>query len=401
MPTAAVSAPMSKQAAMALYGERRRRTAVIQLDASQMYRRVDVVSVVTQIVGNTKVEAVGQLQNNSTWEVVLRDEPAKNLLVGRDIVVKGKSATVVELQRRLYRMRILRVPTCIPNEYLASKLNNMGMVIKSLMNEINADDGLMSNVRVGTFECKDLDTVHDVIQWQFDGLSGRALLFVQGRPPRCHRCGDRSHKVAQCTSTLSYANAMRGGTNDDEYYDETETEPTPATQAIVHQSAARAADDSATATATVSEPVAVTETMTTTSTTAISVQTVAESATGSTALAATTAPTTAAETASASAIAMSESDVSDRDGDDEHSDGDGETSTSEEGGSGKDAEGFQQPTVHARRQRRSNKRSAVSVSASDTNGRPKKTKAYQNDPNELDPTRRRQSWSKIPTTRRK
>ena len=209
-----------------------------------------------------------------------------------------------------------------------------------------------------------------------------------------HRCGDRS-PVAQCTSTLSYANAMRGGAIDDEDYDETETEPTPATQAIVHQLAARAADDSATA----PEPVAVTETMATTSTTAISVQTVAESATGSTALTATTAPTTAAGTASA--IAMSESDVSDRDGDDEHSDG--EISTSEEGGSGKDAEGFQQPTVHARRQRRSNKRSAVSVSvsASDTNGRPKKTKAHQNDPNELDPTRRRQSWSKIPTTRRK
>ena len=58
---------------MTLYDQRRRRTTVLQLDASQTYRRVDVVTVVTQIVGITKVEAVGQLQNNSTWEVVFRD----------------------------------------------------------------------------------------------------------------------------------------------------------------------------------------------------------------------------------------------------------------------------------------------------------------------------------------
>jgi len=78
------------------------------------------------VVGNTKVEAVGQLQNNSTWEVVFRDESAKNLLVGRDIAVKGKKAAVVELQRRVYRMRILRVPTCIPNHWNQCRLKVAG-----------------------------------------------------------------------------------------------------------------------------------------------------------------------------------------------------------------------------------------------------------------------------------
>ena len=214
MPAAVASAPMSKQAAMSLYTDRRQRTAVLQLDSTQTYRRADVVAIVSQTVGCMKVEAVGQLQNNSTWEVVFRDEAAKKLFVDREIAVRGKKASVVELQRRVHPMRILRVPTCIPNEYLASRLNGMGMVVRDVLNEVNQDDGLMSNVRIGTFECRDLDAVPDVIQWQFDGLSGRALLFVQRRPPRCHRCGDRTHKVAQCRSAVSYANAMRGGTID-------------------------------------------------------------------------------------------------------------------------------------------------------------------------------------------
>jgi len=43
---------------------------------------------------------------------------------------------------------------------------------------------------------------------------------VHGRPPKCHRCGDRSHKVAQCTAQRSYASATLGMTADDETDDD-------------------------------------------------------------------------------------------------------------------------------------------------------------------------------------
>ena len=388
MPAAVASAPMSKQAAMSLYTDRRQRTAVLQLDSTQTYRRADVVAIVSQTVGCMKVEAVGQLQNNSTWEVVFRDEAAKKLFVDREIAVRGKKASVVELQRRVHRMRILRVPTCIPNEYLASRLNGMGMVVRDVLNEVNQDDGLMSNVRIGTFECRDRDAVPDVIQWQFDGLSGRALLFVQGRPPRCHRCGDRTHKVAQCRSAVSYANAMRGGTIDNDDFDETdETEAQPLSAAMQPSSATQPADDTATATASESTTHAA-------ATASASSDAVMETATESTASAAQA----EVPAATATVITVSASDMSDGDGDDEHRDGDGETSDA--GGPTMDVEGFRQPTAQARRQRHSNKRSAVNVS--DANGRPKKTKGQQSASDcEVDPTRRRQSWSKIPTSRRK
>jgi len=68
---------MSKAAAMTLYNERRRRTAVLHLDPSASRRRTDIVAALATTVGCTNIEAVGQLYNNTTWEVVLRDEDSK------------------------------------------------------------------------------------------------------------------------------------------------------------------------------------------------------------------------------------------------------------------------------------------------------------------------------------
>jgi len=68
------------------------------------------------------------------------------------------------------------------------------------------------------------------------------LYYVQGRPSRCHRCADRSHKVAQCLATRSYASAARLEVNEDTGgYEDAQTEmpalPTVVQQAenIVHQ----------------------------------------------------------------------------------------------------------------------------------------------------------------------
>jgi len=65
-----------------------------------------------------------------------------------------------------------------------------------------------------------VEEVPDTMQWRFDGLTGRALLLLRGRRPRCHQCGDRSHKVATCTATASYASVMRADNTEDDDGDE-------------------------------------------------------------------------------------------------------------------------------------------------------------------------------------
>jgi len=86
---------------------------------------------------------------------------------------------------------------------MAARLNKSAQ--QRIAHEINAADGLVSNVRIATIERKIDDAVPDTLRWSFDGLTGVALLFVKGRPPRCHRSGARDHKVAQCTRERTYA----------------------------------------------------------------------------------------------------------------------------------------------------------------------------------------------------
>jgi len=189
---------------MALYGERRRRTALVHLDrAGGMYKRSDVLSMLETTVGLRKVEAVGQLQNNCTWEVVFKDEETKEHAIMQDVYVKQHRAIIADFHRQTQRLRVVRVP----NEFLSAKLKEVDVTVKHIAHEINATDGLMSNVRIATIQCKSVDAVPDTLRWSFDGLTGVALLFVKGRPPRCHRCGARGRNVAECTSPRTYMRA--------------------------------------------------------------------------------------------------------------------------------------------------------------------------------------------------
>ena len=202
---------MAREAAMSLYGERIRRTALVHLDrAGGMYRRSDMLSMLETTVGLRKVEAVGQLQNNCTREVVFKDEETKEHAIMQVVYVKQHSAIIADFHRQTQRLRVVRVPTCVPNEFLSAKLKEVDVTVKHIAHEINAADGLMSNVRIATIECKSVDAVPDRLRWGFDGLTGVALLFIKGRPPRCHRCVARDHKVAECTTPRTYASTMRG-----------------------------------------------------------------------------------------------------------------------------------------------------------------------------------------------
>jgi len=77
---------------------------------------------------------------------------------------------------------------CVPNGYISSLLANHRVKVTRIDYEKNREDGLTLNVRIATVEASDWDLVPDTLPWSFDGLEGTALIFLQGRSPRCHRC---------------------------------------------------------------------------------------------------------------------------------------------------------------------------------------------------------------------
>ena len=103
--------PMNREAAMLLYGERRRRTAIVYLDREGgTYKRSDVLSMLEITVSLSMVEAIGQLQNNWTWEILFRDEATKDLAIAQDeVLVKQHRAVVADFHRQTKKLRVVRV----------------------------------------------------------------------------------------------------------------------------------------------------------------------------------------------------------------------------------------------------------------------------------------------------
>ena len=125
-------------------------------------RQVIDALTVEESIGRRQVEAIGQRQRNSFWEVVLKDVPSKQALMRSTIVVKGVAAESSDLQGATRKLRMIHVPTCIPNEYLVDKLRDRGVRVLQLAYEVDKHDGLLTNVRIGVIDGRDAKTTPDV-----------------------------------------------------------------------------------------------------------------------------------------------------------------------------------------------------------------------------------------------
>ena len=132
-------------AAMTMYGERRRCTAVLQLDKGVV--RSEILGMLEKDIDKRTVMAVGQLSNNSR-EVVFQDEQIKQQFATSVHEIGGRRVTIADLQRSTRRIRILHVPMCIPSEFLTDILRDSGVQVKHIGYAVDKVDGLMSNVYV-------------------------------------------------------------------------------------------------------------------------------------------------------------------------------------------------------------------------------------------------------------
>jgi len=147
------------------------------------------------------MSAIGQLENNLKWEIVFNFVDNKeSFLEHAQHFVKGRQVSVESLRRGPRRLRILRVPMCVPNGYISSIVAKHHVKVKRIdyNYERNREGGLSSNVRIATVEASNWDLVPDTLPWSFDSLKGSALIFLQGRPPRCYRCQEQGHKFFKC-----------------------------------------------------------------------------------------------------------------------------------------------------------------------------------------------------------
>ena len=76
-------------------------------------------------------------------------------------LVKGRQVSVESLRRGPRRLRMLRVPMCVPNGFISSLLAKHHVKVTRIDYERNLEDGLTSNVRIATVEASHSDLVPD------------------------------------------------------------------------------------------------------------------------------------------------------------------------------------------------------------------------------------------------
>lgn len=393
---------ISQAVAIELYRERMERTAIIRLPRDGMlYRRSDIIAAVESRVNRNNIAAFGQLENNLRWEVVFTDTASKNNFMGVGMCeVKGQPASVENLRRATRQLRMQRVPMCVPNEFLSYLLRKEGVKVVGVMSyEVDREFGLKSNTRVATISADDWDAVPDVLPWAFQDLRGTALVFLQGRPPRCYRCAERGHKFYDCPYPYCRRCRESGHVESEACgrltYAQTTSGRRPAVTTVEDEELVRmqdeAEDETQETTVTVADHqqqkpdwfdlTGIEQTNSVTNPDQPSTDQRPETTTGG--------ETATAATASVTAIVTDSEMATDND-----VDGDDESCATV------DADGYVRPRAHVRRQRRTKKRTAQPASSSDTAPKKKSVtkSASSASGSETETTRHRRSNSTQLTT---
>jgi len=202
------------------FGELKRHRGV-----DRVLSRRDVIGVLEEVFGSdkSKILSIGELQPRR-WEVVLADDSAVSTIIRKSSVTfRGKMVRFEVLRRQPRRLRVKRVPSCIPHEYVAELLARYRIKVMNITFERDPDDGIATNTRLALINADDWELVPDVLPWSFDGLRGSALLFLAGRPPCCHRCHDRGHQVKDCPVPYCRVCRRTGHVSSEECHNRRET----------------------------------------------------------------------------------------------------------------------------------------------------------------------------------
>ncbi len=179
-------------------------TAVVRVPPpldGEPYKRSEIVEMVVGMVGRSGITAIGQLESVGCWEVVFHSQSLKNRFLDgmRGFKIRGKNVVSYPLKSKLHWVRLTRIPFCVPNDILKTKIEAYGGKVVNYEFETDPNDEIMSNVRAFKVELEDIEMLPDRLEWAYDGMKGTGLLFVRGRKPCCDACGSRDHYSKDCS----------------------------------------------------------------------------------------------------------------------------------------------------------------------------------------------------------
>ena len=178
-----------------------RRTVVVKLESGEGVARATFLDQLDSKLGLGNLKALGTAGNNKEWHITLKSIEHAESLVSSGPTIQGKSAKLEILSPSTFRVRLFWLPFHVDNEDVKVWFATMGIKVK----EIRMEKSALSRIKhVATLTreiiCSGVhaegarDRLPDVGTRRF-----RVLVTVQGRPAKCHKCGERGHMRRSCT----------------------------------------------------------------------------------------------------------------------------------------------------------------------------------------------------------
>ena len=193
-----------------------RRTVLARFVSAEGLGRASFLQDIKERVGLDNLVALGIAGNSLEWHITTRTvQQAKELVNAGELSAGGLKATLSFLQAPSFRIRLFWLPFYVPNSQVIAWLSDNYDVKAQEVRMEKSAVGPISHVATLTREIwltgggeKVRENLPDTTWATIGGRRFRILVSVQGRPAKCHKCGERGHMRRNCVFCMHCKNHL-------------------------------------------------------------------------------------------------------------------------------------------------------------------------------------------------
>ena len=174
----------------------RRNTVVLHTRA---FKDISVREVMGSLLKYVRQDTIKYLQQvpGPRYRVTFRSMEFKQLFLNQEFSVRGERVIAQEVDTPSLMVKVLFVPTEIPNQLVAEALENYGTVTKVDREMFSDWSNVESGVRVAM-----MSNLKEGIPRRFFIGPYPVETRYRGQVPQCGRCGRYGHRVATCVNDV-------------------------------------------------------------------------------------------------------------------------------------------------------------------------------------------------------
>ncbi|CAF5173177.1 unnamed protein product, partial [Rotaria magnacalcarata] len=160
-----------------------------------------IITALGQITTITDIDSLGNLGDLSEWYIIFKTKTAReDVLKTPELKIGDQIILISELYKHVKIVRLLNLPTSVPDEDIRTIASNWGGIVLSVDAErlprpFETIKSFVRRVRIRFSSRQDEDKVP--ISLRFGGFN--VSVQLEGRQKVCYRCKQAGHIKGECT----------------------------------------------------------------------------------------------------------------------------------------------------------------------------------------------------------